>query len=1285
MFKRFIGKAPPIELQVPSGDLKASELEPRLTVHHGVPAASSILAYDAVQRLLAVGTRYVGDEQGLLSVIQVGHGQLQRLPYCVPAHITLGGVVRADSETSHSLVAILPHPLTSSAHRVLLVYASGLLVLWDLQALQVHAICGGTASQRMRLASAGSGDLSGSNKRSSVDLSEGDNKPKGMEEGDEEGEREELEEEEEEEEEEKDVCSACWASSQGTLAAIGYTDGDVYLWRLPDASPVTRSSSFKRSSSGSGARDEQQLITGVPARKVRLASAPQRVPVTLLRWCSGSSHQQSSGRLYIFGGCPIGQPEVISVVSLSDSEAALGSVSRLPWFGPVGDVLLLPDASDGSRSAAVVVLTVPGQLHVYDEKSVADCLLLLPSEGHTHPQLQPVLFDTALSESMVTATQLLVAPPDTPAMDLLLAQLPMKLGATGRFPSVLQSGRKWPISGGIAGPSLQGNSSKSVYLSGHSNGVVQVWDMSLPTLALVATATLDSPQEGEEAEVQHGVELLDMCALSGLLAVAYEHGLVRLYALSAVSRTLCRHTITPDQSVTTEVVECRPGFQCIGVVRLHEARVSALVLASGAARLAIADSSGLVTLVDLATFSCLFHGHCLPGTPTRVVAVAFASLPFSNGAPSPSLPAAAPGATSSPSSSSSAKKLSSVSPPQSYETVLYVAASTGALTIVDGTSGIRVGATPAAPKQAIAPISLHLLDFYGAPVRSLSGYVATAWAEYSAPAAPRLDPEGDNSTRENPLPAAPTSAGTLAGMSGHEAEEVEEEEEERRGREQGGDSVAAAPGSDVETAVAAPPMSAGEEEKEQEQEREQEQEVHGSTPAESEEAGSASLTRSSGHAEVQSARVTVWPEAHLVLLVAADYLYLFTTPSILQTEATPLKKIAVLEGQCCWSATFGLQQACLPFGVALLSSSGTLDIRSLPDLSQVEGPVSVNNILGWRHKAPASSLRRSACAFDGRLVLLVGDTELVRLSLFQAENALGLPATLPSLHDRTVAEAARAALVPEELQQQSHAGQQTSEIMPPVPAPLSPTTSSAAAGPAPLTHRSSLGGKLLGGMSKAITSASTAVTASAKTAVGSIAKRSLQQSSSSPSSSSKSLPPNLSLAQLFDTSPFSRSVPGRRQDSADLDDEGDDNDSTLGDGKPEIILPPLPSLPDAQCEPKIPDKKSSTLSSFFRKSGDARSMLLSTPSQNAVTGSSMPSPKQRTAEEIKAAYGYSSKKTASDAASAAMQARDKLMERGEKLQEIGRATEELQGGAEDFAAMAEALAKKYESKKWWEL
>ncbi len=47
------------QIAVPVGRLSKEDLQPRLSVHQGIPATASILAFEPVQRVLAVASLYV--------------------------------------------------------------------------------------------------------------------------------------------------------------------------------------------------------------------------------------------------------------------------------------------------------------------------------------------------------------------------------------------------------------------------------------------------------------------------------------------------------------------------------------------------------------------------------------------------------------------------------------------------------------------------------------------------------------------------------------------------------------------------------------------------------------------------------------------------------------------------------------------------------------------------------------------------------------------------------------------------------------------------------------------------------------------------------------------------------------------------------------------------------------------------------------------------------------------------------------------------------------------------
>jgi syntaxin-binding protein 5 len=47
------------QIAVPVGRLSKEDLQPHLSVHQGIPATASILAFEPVQRVLAVASLYV--------------------------------------------------------------------------------------------------------------------------------------------------------------------------------------------------------------------------------------------------------------------------------------------------------------------------------------------------------------------------------------------------------------------------------------------------------------------------------------------------------------------------------------------------------------------------------------------------------------------------------------------------------------------------------------------------------------------------------------------------------------------------------------------------------------------------------------------------------------------------------------------------------------------------------------------------------------------------------------------------------------------------------------------------------------------------------------------------------------------------------------------------------------------------------------------------------------------------------------------------------------------------
>lgn len=158
---------------------------------------------------------------------------------------------------------------------MLLVYANGLIILWDVSEDKVVLVRG---SKDLQLKTQIVDDPS---KNASHDLSEtvSDN-----------------------EQVEKEISSLCWASNDGSVLAVGYVDGDILLWNLR-AAASTKDWKSENSSTDFG--------------KLQLSSGNRRLPVITLHWSAERSRNDCRGQLFVFGGDEIGSEEVLTVLFLT--------------------------------------------------------------------------------------------------------------------------------------------------------------------------------------------------------------------------------------------------------------------------------------------------------------------------------------------------------------------------------------------------------------------------------------------------------------------------------------------------------------------------------------------------------------------------------------------------------------------------------------------------------------------------------------------------------------------------------------------------------------------------------------------------------------------------------------------------------------------------------------------------------------------------------------------------------------------------------------------------------
>ncbi|XP_030925506.1 uncharacterized protein LOC115952465 isoform X1 [Quercus lobata] len=766
--KRLIQKAVQHhQRKVQRGDLTTEDLDPRVAVHYGVPSTASVLAFDPIQRLLAIGTldgrikviggdgiegllispkqlpykhieflqnkayivsisndndiqvwdlasrsiadslqwasnitafsvisgshfMYVGDEHGLMSVIkfEAEDGKLFQLQY----HISAGSISEAAGfplPNDQPIIGVLPQPC-SSGNRVLLAYQNGLIILWDISEGQILFVGGGKDLQLK------DGVVDSS---SEVDA----NLPDAT-----------LEHHLEE----KEISALCWASSNGSILAVGYIDGDILFWKTSCAA----------SSKSQQASSSNNII------KLQLSSAERRLPVIVLQW---SKNQQSrndcDGQLFIYGGDEIGSEEVLTVVSLEWSTGTLRCVGRaeLTLSGSFADMILLPNAGvmGGNQKADLFVLTNPGQLHFYDDASLS----ALISQRERRPSISAMEFPAVVPSSnpSMTVAKLSKIPTGGDSSKALLEVASvMKLAST----VTAVSAAKWPLTGGLPSElSITKNDGVGrIYLGGYSDGSIRIWDATYPVLSLICL--LEGEVQGVNvAGSSAPVTKLDFCSISLRLAVGNGCGLVRLYDLKGCSDGTHFHFVTETKN-EVYILPQGKGPQCRAVFCLLNSPIQALQFANCGAKLAVGFESGRVAVLNTSSSSVLFWIDGVSCSSFPIISITWKELTYTH------------------SLVKSPKHSETKVPAYSAEEVIFVLTKDAKINLFEGGTGKIISTQPWHLKKPSVAISMYVI--------AVSISVSESSSEM------QLESHEDSATKNEPMPNS-----TTVSINSHEGEQ----------------------------------------------------------------------------------------------------------------------------------------------------------------------------------------------------------------------------------------------------------------------------------------------------------------------------------------------------------------------------------------------------------------------------------------------------------------------------------------------------------------------------------
>lgn len=655
------------EEKMEEGGSTSRYIEPHIAVHYGIPSTASILAYDPFQHLLAIGTldgrikviggnnieglliapkplpfknleflqnqgllvsvsneneiqvwdlesrllvsslkwesnitcfsviygthyMYIGDEYGYVSTVKYDkeEGQIVPLLYNIPANL-IAEAAEIPLSNYQSVVGLLPQPC-SSGNRVLIAYDNGFIILWDVMEDKAILVRG---SKDLKLIDKCLVDRPNDIAREQLDNSSSDC-----------------------EQMDKEISSLCWVSSDGSVLAVGYVDGDILLWNLsiPDNS---KDNTAKKSSSD--------------VVKLQLASGERRLPVIVLHWSPNKSGKECKGQLYVYGGDQIGSDEVLTVLSLDWSSSGIANLKSLwrldlPLSGSFADMTLLENAHEAGRkeNTSVFILTNPGQLHFYDTDFLS-ALRAEPEKRHSLHALQyPAVVPTI--EPCMTVGKLF-------SLQGKVKFPKASLKTVSVFNSeVAQAANKensqWPLTGGVPSQlSLDEDKDvERIYATGYQDGSIRIFDATCPILSpgiVLGTVAKSVDVAGATSSVS-ALDLSDTLILS----VGNECGLVFLYRLDKCSDNTSFYT---TKETKHEVTTLQVGqSHCVAIFSLVSSPVQMFQYLSSGDRLVVGFECGQVAVLDLGSLSVLFltenvHGPAIISHFTKTFALGYIS------------------------------------------------------------------------------------------------------------------------------------------------------------------------------------------------------------------------------------------------------------------------------------------------------------------------------------------------------------------------------------------------------------------------------------------------------------------------------------------------------------------------------------------------------------------------------------------------------------------------------------------------------------------------------------
>ncbi|RDX73131.1 Syntaxin-binding protein 5-like protein, partial [Mucuna pruriens] len=558
----------------------------RVVFHYGVPSTASILAFDNIQRLLAVGTLdgrikvFGGDniEGTLISPKQASFKNLEFLEnQGFLASVSSDNEIQVWNLKSKQIASALQWEsiitafsiIYGTSYILLIAYENGLMVLWDAFEDRIVLIRG---HKDIEL------------KRKIVASYPNDPRVK-------------LSDDKlDHQEEDKEISSVSWASNDGSVVVVGYVDGDIMFWDLSTADfPL----------------DQQVKRLSNNVVKLQLSSADRRLPIVVQHWCANKSSNNSGGKLFVYGGHEIGSEE-----ALTKEEVSWRQSSCVQWAKD-GDCVRRPLGRRSKRVLSERLKKLESSIEGLDcpiptkQTTLKSCGLPIEKKGRE--QASVLSIDWSRGIENLKCTGRIDVTLHASFADMVLLSSDCHTGGACDMLFVLTSAGQLDLYDNDCLSSMMSHQEKK------TSAPTMQYPILIPTLEPhMSTARLDVVCQDVKSfsamfkvnDVKIGnanvpVSALGFCPDTLHLAVGDESGVVRLYGLIKSSDDITLHFVTENG---TEVHNTHQGDgpHCKAVFSLQNSAVYSLQFANLGGKLVVGYEHGQVAMFDISSPSILF-------------------------------------------------------------------------------------------------------------------------------------------------------------------------------------------------------------------------------------------------------------------------------------------------------------------------------------------------------------------------------------------------------------------------------------------------------------------------------------------------------------------------------------------------------------------------------------------------------------------------------------------------------------------------------------------------------